>query len=171
MERSHYLWSFLIIFSLANIGCFGMFKVNVAADDDKSALEIRSVQLREIEGEYKTTFRSVMDILQDMGFTIVQTNMETGHIVAVKKILITVTIRLLFSTRQHKTYIPQEATVTMEKWGEGVTRVRVNTDLGKVEGGIHLTAADRAKHLKPEKFYEEFFANLRKAVFLRKEKI
>ncbi|HEB73146.1 MAG TPA: hypothetical protein ENI77_11095 [Nitrospirae bacterium] len=171
MARLCNLSAVLLIISFTNIGCLGMFKVNVAADDDKSALEIRSVQLRDIEGEYKTTFRAVMDVLQDMGFTIVQTNMETGHVVAIKKILITVTIRLLFSTRQHKTFVPQEATVTMEKWGEGVTRVRVNTDLGKVEGGVHLNAADRAKYLDPEKFYEEFFANLRKAVFLRKEKI
>ncbi len=51
-------------------------------------------------------------------------------------------------------------------------RVRVNTDLGKTEGGSgNLSAKDRDRYLQPKKFYEEFFANLSKAVFLRQEKI
>jgi len=60
----------------------------------------------------------------------------------------------------------------MEKWGKGTTRVRVVTDLGKTEGFTpNLSAADKARYLQPDKFYEEFFANLSKAIFLRKEKL
>lgn len=171
MARPRYLLSILVIISLVSIGCAGLIKIEVDADADKSASEIRSIQLREIAGGYQTTFRAVMDVLQDMGFTIVQTNMETGHLVAIKKIPVKVRIGFLPGSREHRTYIPQESTVTMEKWGEEVTRVRINTDLGTVEGGVHLNPADRAKYLKPEKFYEKFFANLKEAVLLRKERI
>jgi len=145
---------------------------NVDAESDKSALEKRSIQVKEIDGSYNMTFRSAMDVLQDMGFTIAQTNMETGHLVGIKKIPVTTTTGNVWSKQQMKTYIPQESTVTMEKWGDGTTRVRVVTDLGKTEGFTpNLSEADKARYLQPDKFYEEFFANLSKAVFLRKEKI
>jgi len=148
-------------------------KTTVDTEEGKSALETRSIQLKEIDGDYKMTFRSTLDVLQDMGFTIAQTNLDTGHIVGIKKIPVTTNIKTsLFTSQQHKSFIPQEATVTLERWREGTTRVRVTTDLGKTEGfTINLSSADKARYLQPEKFYEEFFANLSKAVFLRKEKI
>jgi len=179
--------SVLFIYSVFSTGCAALPLVVGAAgtvlnkettgskvdtETDQSTLEMRSVQLREIDSEYKITFRAAMDVLQDMGFTIAQTNMETGHVIGIKKIPVTTTTGSLLSSRQNKTYIPQESTVTMEGWGKGVTRVRVNTDLGKTEGGsVDLSTADKARYLEPDKFYEEFFANLSKAVFLRKEKI
>lgn len=145
-------------------------KTMVDVEGDKSALETRSVQLREIDGEYKMTYRAAIDVLQDMGFSISGTNMETGHLAAVKKIPTTTTTKGFFSAQESKSFIPQEATVTMEPWGKGQTRVRVNTDLGKTEGSaMNLSETDKARYLQPEKFYEEFFANVSKAVFLRKE--
>jgi len=189
MKLSKHTWTLLlVIFPLVITGCAEavslaanavssqMNKIttesNVDDEGDKSVLETRAVQLREIDGGYDMTFRAAMDVLQDMGFTIDQTNMETGHLVAIKKIPITTTTGNMWSKQQMKTYIPQEATITMEKWGKGTTRLRITTDLGKTEGGsVNLSSADKARYLQPDKFYEEFFANLRKAVFLRKEKI
>jgi len=64
---------------------------SVDKEGDKSALETRAVQLKDVDGDYKMIFRAAMDVLQDMGFTIAQTDMETGHLVAIKKIPITIT--------------------------------------------------------------------------------
>lgn len=147
-------------------------KSKVDEKADTSTLETRAIQLKEIDAGYDMTFRAAMDVLQDMGFTISQTDMETGHLVGVKKIPITTTVGNVWSKQEMQTYIPQESTVTMEKWKKGSTRVRVVTDLGKSEGAaVNLSASDKEKYLQPDKFYEEFFARLNKAVFLRKEKI
>lgn len=188
--KNHLIWGMSLICFLCVHGCARVNRIidasagagamaerkpktTVDVEGDKSALEIRSIQLKEIDGEYKMTFRSVMDVLQDMGFTINDTNMETGHISAIKKIPVTTAMRGLFSsTQKQKSFIPQEASITMEEWGKGKSRVRVNTDLGKTEGSaMRLSESDKATYLQPEKFYEEFFAKLGKAVFLRQEKL
>jgi len=198
MKHKLHIFVALIIISLTNSGCIAVPMLAEAAatgtvlngtasgaltkpstgsrvdpEADQSALEKRSIQLKEIDAKYKLTFRAVMDVLQDMGFTIEVTNFETGHIIGIKKIPITTTTtNFLLGKNKTKTYIPQESTVTMEEWSKHVTRVRVNTDLGKTDGGsINLNSVDKARYLEPDKFYEEFFANLSKAIFLRKEKI
>ncbi len=148
-------------------------KSEIDPEADESALQTRATQVKEIGGDYKMTFRAAMDVLQDMGFTIAETNLETGHLVGIKKISVTTTRSTsIITSEKSKSFIPQEATLTMEQWGKGLTRVRVNTDLGKTEGfTMNLSQADKVRYLQPDKFYEEFFANLDKAVFLRKEKI
>jgi len=61
-------------------------EAKIKEEDQKSAIEARSAQTKEVKAEYKMAFRSAMDVLQDLGFSIYTTDLDTGHRVAHKKI-------------------------------------------------------------------------------------
>jgi hypothetical protein len=50
----------------------------------KTTLELRTLQTREIEGDYELVFKSVMDVFQDLGYQIEETDLTSGFIRAKK---------------------------------------------------------------------------------------
>jgi hypothetical protein len=150
----------------------------VMAEGDASAMQSRATQSKQIDATYKTSYKAIMDVLQDKGFTVDSTDYNTGLITASKKIPIRTTTSSQFglfnkSKTSFRSFIYQKTTVTTEEWGKDSSRVRVLTDLdeGPGMGGNPMSATDKAKYLDKDNFYQDFFASLDKAIFIRRQNL
>lgn len=153
-------------------------KTEVVAEDEVSATQSRANQSKQIDAAYKTTYRAIMDVLQDKGFTVDSTNYDTGLITASKKIPVKTTVSSGFSLygkakTNFKSFIYQKTTVTSEEWGKESSKVRVVTDIDEGLsvgfGGGSISAVDKAKYLDKDNFYQDFFSSLDKSIFIRRQ--
>ncbi len=69
------------LWSISLIGCLVVFS-GCATAPKLSPMQIRSMTTKAVEGSYDTVFRATLTVLQDQGYIIKNTDMNSGLIVA-----------------------------------------------------------------------------------------
>jgi type IV pilus biogenesis protein CpaD/CtpE len=135
----------------------------------KTSLELQSIQAKSFDADKTTTFRSVLSVLQDLGYVVGSASMETGFITAESPTQQdrsggAVFAALLGGVRtEGKTAV----TASIEEFGKD-TRVRLNfVDKRARSGSYGQRASDETPILDP-KVYSNAFEKISESIFIRK---
>jgi hypothetical protein len=110
----------------------------IVDSESESQVQVRSYQTREYDVDSKLAIRSVISVLQDLGFVIDRADTLTGTISATK-------------LDGYKI----EMTVSLRQKGDTRTSVRANAQYG-------------VKAITEPEIYQDFFTSLDKSIFLEK---
>jgi len=136
------------------------------------ANQLRSLQVKEIDGDFDACFKACIFILQDEGWIIREVDKPSGLIQA-KSLSNKETVK---GRGWYQTW--KEANATLEPWGKGITKVRLSLvkimfDPGGSVGGkglgkpIIVPEKTKTKIIDDPSVYQHFFARLKKEVFRR----
>lgn len=135
----------------------------------KTSLEIQAVQAKSFEADKTTTFRSVLSVLQDLGYVVASASLETGFISAdsptKQDTSGAATFAMLFGgvRTEGKTSV----TASVEEFGKD-TRVRLNfVDKRARSSAYGQRAADEVP-IEDPKVYNNAFEKISEAIFIRK---
>jgi len=159
---------FPIIFCLLSVGCA------TTPTPQKTQLQIREFQTRSYEtNNSKMVMKAMLNVLQDNGFIIKNAVLDLGLLSAVKEVDIEnkgEAFCAIFFAGVHARYKKSsiiEATVNVSEFGNQC-RCRVNFQLKTLDnkGGII-----KLKQVQDAKFYQRFFSQVDKGIFIEKEKL
>jgi hypothetical protein len=142
----------------------------------KTQLQIREYQTRTFETkDVKMLMKAMLNVLQDDGFIVKNANAELGLFNATKEIDITnkwevFGAHLATSKYQAPRWAKNriiEATANISEFGKQC-RVRINFQTKDMD---NLGGVRQVGEINDEKFYQDFFLKVDKAIFLQKEKL
>lgn len=151
-----------IIFLILGIA---IFMTGCTAAPTTTPLERSQMRTKTIEADYDTTFRSLMTTLEDQGYTIENTDMQTGLIKAsIEKSATDNWDKYLLGRTGIDTY---EVSSTVTKINKNSTRVRINirekTDIStSTQYGSNNTRT--ASEIDDPMIYQNLFNNLKTAI-------
>lgn len=134
----------------------------------KSSLEIQAIQAKSFEADKPTTFRSVLSVLQDLGYVVNSASLETGFISAESPIKQDKSGAAAFAAIMGgvRTEGRTAVTASVEEFNKS-TRVRLNFVDKKLRSGAYgQRAADEAP-IEDPKIYENAFDKIGEAIFIR----
>lgn len=135
----------------------------------KTSLEIQAVQAKNFDADKVTTFRSVLSVLQDLGYVVGSASMETGFITAESptqqdKSGGAVFAQLFAGVRtEGKTAV----TASIEEFGKD-TRVRLNFVDKRARSSAYGQRAADETPIEDPKVYNNAFEKISEAIFIRK---
>ena len=126
-------------------------------------LEIRSIQTRSFESDYNVTFRSVIAVFQDLGYTIQSAELKTGFIQADGAANSNEALKILVGATQTT---QTKATAFIEEIGNKVN-VRLSF-VKSVESSTMYGANDRSEtQILDVGIYQNAFERIENAIFVR----
>ena len=142
----------------------------------KTQLQIREFQTRTYEtNDVRMVMKAMLNVLQDDGFIVKNANVELGLFNATKEVDITnkwEVFGAVLATSKYQT--PRwaknrviEATANISEFGKQC-RVRINFQTKDMD---NLGGVRQVGEIRDEKFYQDFFSKVDKAIFLQKEKL
>ena len=117
-----------------------------------SNLQRRSIESRDLEGNFDYAFKATLQVLQDRGYVIKNTDYKAGVIQG--------------ETGEKQVFwrfYNNEASVTMEQFGEGRVKIRV-TFISKSSDGM----SKHSNIIDDPKFLQEVYDAIQKEIFVRK---
>ena len=135
----------------------------------KTSLQIQAVQAKNFETDKATAFRSVVSVLQDLGYVVGQANLETGIVTAESP---TKQDRsggafmdaMLSGVRtEGKTVV----TASVEEFGSKTTRVRLNFVDKKFRSAARGQQASDDIAVQAPLVYQNAFEKIGEAIFIR----
>lgn len=136
----------------------------------KTSLQIQAIQAKSFEADKTVTFRSVLSVLQDLGYVVGSASMETGFITAESPTIqdrsgSAMAAAFFAGVRtEGKTAV----TASIEEFGKDTTRVRLNfVDKKQRSGAYGQRAADELPVEDPI-IYNNAFEKISEAIFIRK---
>lgn len=160
----------LVLVLLVSSGC-------ITSPSPKTQLEIREFQTRSYDtDDFKMVMKAVMNTLQDDGYIIEQANVDLGLLTGKKEIDLESGVEVFLSSllaalgggeTRYRKNSTTEASANISEFGDQI-RIRINFQVKVLDnkGGVI-----KIYQVKDEKFYQEFFAKVDKAIFLAKEKL
>lgn len=135
----------------------------------KTSLEIQAVQAKSFEADKSTTFKSVLSVLQDLGYVVSSASLETGFITAESptKQDMSGGAFLAAAFGGVRTEGKTVVTAAVEDFGSS-TRVRLNFVDKKFRSGRWGQTASDEVAIQDPKIYENAFEKISEAVFIRK---
>lgn len=141
---------------------------------DKTSLEIQSVQARTFDTSMNTAFRSVVSVLQDMGYVIQAANLDTGFISAQsptqeegKSPWELVGVLLGGASADVRKEGRTHVTASVEDFNENQARVRLNFVNRVFRSGTFGQQATNETPIHDPKVYEVAFEKIGEAIFIR----
>lgn len=135
----------------------------------KTSLEIQAIQAKMFETDKNTAFKSVVSVLQDLGYVIQSGSLETGLITAQSPMQEDQSGGAQFAKffggvrTEGRTYV----TASVEDFNAKQTRVRLNfVDKRSRSGAYGQTAVDE-KPILDAKLYANAFEKISEAIFIR----
>jgi hypothetical protein len=140
----------------------------------QTQLQIREAQTRNFDQtDTKLAMKAMMNVLQDDGFIIKQGSMDLGLLSAEKQVDVESHGEAFWavfwagSNARYKKNSIFECSINVSEFGQGV-RVRANFQMRLINNKGELM---EVKPITDEKYYQDFFAKVDKALFLAKEKL
>ena len=140
----------------------------------QTQLQIREFQTRNFDQtDTKLAMKAMMNVLQDDGFIIKQGSMDLGLLSAEKQVDVESHGEAFWavfwagSNARYKKNSIFECSINVSEFGQGV-RVRANFQMRLINNKGELM---EVKPITDEKYYQDFFAKVDKALFLAKEKL
>lgn len=146
----------LIFIAVTVAGCAPM------PQQHKSSLELQAIQSKEFETTKKVAFASVMSVFQDLGYTISSASFDTGFISG--KSPTTEDFVPFVGQRMQDT----KATAFVEKISKGKARVRLNFVYEVQTSSGYGMKGDNEIPIEDGKPYQNAFAKIEHAIFIRK---
>jgi hypothetical protein len=138
----------LLILSLAMItGC---------ASNQLSPEQIKLIEVRSLQGSYDDAYRATMQVMQDYGYIIKNTDMNSGTIYGE-----TGKIQSWGGTMKWK-----EITATLEKFGDNNVRERI-TILAKSRTSSQYGTHDKSKRILDINEFNQIYEYIQKEIFVR----
>lgn len=133
----------------------------------KTSLEIQAIQARNFDADRTTTFRSVLSVLQDLGYIVGSASLETGFITAESATQAdtggAAFVNALFGVRgEGKTAV----TASVEEFGKS-TRVRLNFLSKRTTSGSYGYRANDETPIENPDIYNNAFDKIGEAIFIR----
>jgi PBP1b-binding outer membrane lipoprotein LpoB len=135
----------------------------------KTSLEIQAVQARMFETDKTTAFRSVVSVLQDLGYVVQTASMETGLVTAQSPTQQDTSGAAAFAAvfggvrTEGRTVV----TATVEDFNAKQTRVRLNFVDKRFRSSAYGQQASDEKPIDDPKIYENAFEKISEAIFIR----
>lgn len=153
--------------------CAGSCLSDAPPPPQPSQLEMRGFQTREYDTlDSKMVMKAVLNVLQDMGFIVNSADTELGLLTASKWTNVEHTKKEIREAKKKETPLSKsvvlECTANISEYAAAQTRVRVNFQQRV------LDAAGATMHASPindAKFYQTFFSQVDKGIFLQQEQI
>lgn len=153
----------IVIASAALAGCVATAPVA------KTSLEIQAVQAKTFEADKGSTFKSVISVLQDLGYVIGTGSLETGLITAESPTTKDESGSATFAAvmggvrTEGKTVV----TASVEEFGAKSTRVRLNFVYKQFRSGRRGQTATDDQAIQDAKPYQAAFEKIGEAIFIR----
>jgi hypothetical protein len=153
---------------LASSICFALVGCVTQPQVQKSSLEIQAIQAKSFEADKATTFRSVMSVLQDLGYVVSSASLETGFISAESPTKQDTSGAAAFAAilggvrTEGKTAV----TASVEEFNKS-TRVRLNFVDKRLRSGAYGQRAADEQPIEDPKVYENAFDKIGEAIFIR----
>lgn len=160
IEMKNLIISCAVIFGLT--GCVTQPQIQ------KTSLEIQAIQAKIFEADKPTTFRSVLSVLQDLGYVVTSASLETGFISAESPIQQDSSGAAAFAAilggirSESKTAV----TASVEEFNK-TTRVRLNFVDKKTRSGAYGQRATDESSVEDPKIYANAFEKIGEAIFIR----
>ena len=158
--RSSYMVA-VAVFSLAAAD-----PATAAPEPTPSPLQLQAIQQHEFEADKGTVFSSVVDVLQDLGFTIASADLATGFITAESPQ--TSTKSMSDAVWWGGATSNSRVTAFIEALPNGRTRVRLNFVSRKFRLGWSYTREEHDHAVTEPRVYQVAFDKIDEAVFVRK---
>lgn len=135
----------------------------------KTSLEIQAVQAKMFETDKVIGFKSVLSVLQDLGYIVQAASMETGVITAQsatqKDTSGNATFAEIFGgvRTEGRTFV----TASVEDFNAKQTRVRLNFVQKRFRSGAYGQTATDEKSIEDAKVYQNAFEKIGEAIFIR----
>ena len=152
-KMKKYLNNFVIFLSV-------FFLIGCAAGPQLSQMQIRQLTTKMIEGSYENVFRASMTILQDQGYVIKNTDMNSGLIVAnIDRETSggSQFMQALFVGRIYDKNTVIEVSATVNKLNEQTQELRLNIQETNYSGS---GAKQKIKQIYDEKVYQNLFNDI-----------
>lgn len=135
----------------------------------KTSLEIQAIQARSFEADRTTTFRSVLSVLQDLGYVVGSASLETGFITAESPTQRDTSggAALAAFFGGVRTEGKTAVTASIEEFGKKSTRVRLNFVDKKLRSGAYGQRAADETPVEDPAVYERAFDKIGEAIFIR----
>jgi len=126
----------------------------------KTGLELQSFQKREFETAKKTAFASVLSVFQDLGYIVDSADFNTGFITAKSPTQNSLgfAVNIMRDTK---------ATAFIEELRPNNTSIRLNFVKTKELSGAYGAKQVQDTPIEDPKFYEDVFAKIQQAIFVR----
>jgi hypothetical protein len=126
-------------------------------------LALQAIQAKEFDADKQTVFASVMDVLQDAGFTVVSADLNTGFITATSPYG-KQGYNIWWGVARGSTHM----TGFIETLANGRTRVRLNFTRLTDQVGWSFAVEHKEKALTDAQIYQAMFEKIDEALFVRK---
>jgi hypothetical protein len=146
----------------------GLANSDVNAKDKKmemTALQMQAMQTRDIDGQYKVVFASVISILQDAGYRIDDADRESGLITGVGSSKGKLSYNLFTGFGKSKKS-PMVSAFIEEINGE-ITRVRLNFVMATLKSNAYGSQPQDEEPILDAAVYADAFEKINQAVFVR----
>ncbi len=130
------------------------------ARPQRTSLELQAFQAKEFEATKAVAFASVLSVFQDLGYIVSSASLDTGFITAKSP---TKRGFALFAIKMEDT----RATAFIEEFGPKKTRVRLNFVQNVETSGGYGQKAVAEKPIEDPQIYQNAFARIQEAIFIR----
>jgi environmental stress-induced protein Ves len=143
--------------------------ITLDSSDEKSALEIQAIQARVFEADRPLAFRSILSVLQDLGYVIQSASLESGVITAQSPIKAETwsSIGLGVSVAGLRNEVRTYVTATTEEFHSKQTRVRLTFVERRVSSSIQGQQSTDESVVLDVRTYEQVFSKIGDAIFMR----
>ncbi|HHT9138590.1 MAG TPA: hypothetical protein ACFYEK_15270 [Candidatus Wunengus sp. YC60] len=148
---------FILLILLFIVGCA------IQQRSTKTSLELQSIQSKEFETTKKIAFASVLTVFQDLGYIIGSADFDTGFITAKSP---TNSGFVLFVGNVMKS---SKATAFIEQTSDNQTKIRLNFVNNTETSSGYGMKKETEIPIEDPKTYENAFAKIQEAIFIRTE--
>lgn len=129
-------------------------------------MQLQAIQQKEFEAQKPVVFSSVMDVFQDLGYTLGSADMNTGFITA--ESATTNKTSIWEALGDMRSSGNTRATAFIEQMASGTTRVRLNFVSTKSSSGLYGMNSRQDKPIQDPVVYQRAFEKVDEALFVRR---
>jgi hypothetical protein len=149
----------LLTAALLLTGCITTPTTPPSYKSTKTSLELQAIQTKELEVPKKIVFASTMFVLQDLGYSIISSDLDTGYISAKSP------TQSSFSYPR-VTLTDTKVTAFIEQLRPGVTQVRLSF-VNSEEWQMGLARMVQENPIDDAIIYNNAFVKIQEAIFIR----
>lgn len=122
-----------------------------------SSLQRRSIETRELQGKFDDTFKATLQVFQDYGYIIKNSDYQSGIIQGETGIK-----RDFFGTMTNF-----EITATIEQFGDNIVKERI-TLVKKIKSNSEYGLSENSKIVNDPELFQRLYDDIQKEIFIRK---
>lgn len=126
-----------------------------------SQMQIREMTTKEIQADFKTTFKATMSVLQDQDYIIENTDFDSGLIVAEKEANKETTagdvLMVLFVDMRHRRSGKVRVSATVTEITKETTKLRINIQEKNVTKGTFNSGSEDIINIQDKQIYDTLF--------------